>query len=311
MIKRKFKILIIDDSQLVRESLRDMLLSDTLAETRGLSWQRDVETAASGEKGLVKVRSYKPDLILLDIIMQGSSGFDVLETLKKSEETRDIPVILITSLGDAENEETGMLLGAADYISKPVNENIALSRIATHQKVIEQMRKIERDSLYDPLTDIFNRRSFDIHSKLMWDYCIRENQPIGVLILDIDDFNQFNDNYGTQQGDLVLKAVAEILVGTKKRTVDKVFRCGGAEFAAILPGSTLEKCLKTAERFRKKISNIAVPQENGTSLLLISASIGVASTMPTEDSSLAPLIRRADKAMYMAKETGKNKVCGL
>jgi len=310
-MKRKFKILIIDDSQLVRESVKEMLLSDSYGKAQGLSWQRAVETAESGDEGIKKALAYKPDLILLDIIMKGASGFDVLEDLKKLEETRDIPVILITSLGDEENEETGMLLGAADYISKPINKNIAMSRIAVHQKVIEQMRKIERDSMYDPQTDIFNRRSFDIHTRLLWDYCIRENEAVGVLVLDVDDFSEFNDVYGTSQGDTALKVVADIMLDSKKRSVDKVFRLGGAEYAAILPGASLESCMEIGEIFRRKISETPILQEEGQPPLYLTASIGVASTMPTEESSLSPLIRQANKAMHIAKETGKNKVCSL
>lgn len=310
VFKNDFRILIIDDSQLIRSVLVSTLENDD-TEIRGLSWRRNVETANSGVEGLVKVKSFKPDLILLDIVMPEIDGFEVLQELKKSDETRDIPVIILTSLGDSENEEKGLTLGAVDYIHKPFKEKIALSRIAVHQKISEQMYKIEYESLYDPLTDIFNRRCFDVQSELLWDYCLRDNRSIGVLMIDIDNFKKFNDRYGHLQGDIAIMKIAKALNSAKRRAVDKVFRWGGEEFVVILPGSDLVNSLKIAERFRANIENVETSLEEGDEPLRITASIGAAATYPRKDTSFTTLIREAEKAMHLAKESGKNIVCTM
>jgi len=307
MLQRKFQILLIEDLQLVRMVLIGALENDDI-KARGLFWERNVVTASDGAEGLEKAKSLVPDLILLDIVMQGMDGFEVLAELKKASETRDIPVIVITSLGDEKYEEKGLTLGAVDYIQKPINEKVALSRVAVHQKIVEQMRKIEYESLYDSLTSVFNRRFFDMQSELLWEYCARELQHIGALIIDVDNFKAFNEKYGHAQGDIALQMLAKSLTVSKRRTVDKVFRWGSEEFAVILPGSDLSSSLKVAEMFRSNIENLAIPHIQTGEPLSITASIGVASVFSDENSSFGMLVREADKALYVAKETGKNKV---
>jgi len=200
-------------------------------------------------------------------------------------------------------------MGAVDYISKPINETIALARISTHQRIHEQMRHIEHDSHYDHLTDALNRRSFDLHIELAWDFCARQKFPICVIMIDIDDFKHLNDTYGHHLGDVALKMVAKKLSASLKRSVDKAFRWGGEEFAAILPSVTLENGMKIGEEIRKNISEIAIEQENGEPPIYITASVGVAVTTPPEGLPISTFVRRADMALYKAKEDGKNRVC--
>ena len=310
VIKKKFQILLIEDSHKIMTKLAHALEADDI-EARGLSWFRTIKTATSCASGLKKVKTFQPDLIILGITTNGTDSFEVLRELKKSDNTKDTPVIIVADFDDEEHEEMGLSLGAVDYIRKPFKEKIALARIAVHQKIIEQMRKTEHESMYDPLTNVFNRRSFDIQAELLWEYCIREKQSISLLLLDIDNFKLFNDEYGHMQGDIALQALASSLLSTKRRTVDKVFRWGGEEFAIILPGSNLENSMMLGEMFRKRISNLKIPYAESGKTLSITVSVGVASTTPDESKSFATLIKEADRAMYIAKEAGKNRVCSL
>ena len=265
----------------------------------------------SGPEGFVKVSEFQPDLILLDIIMPGMDGFEVLQTLKDSDDTRAIPVIVITSLTDVENEEKGLMLGAVDYITKPFNKAIVLARIKTHQKIVEQMRLIERHSLYDPLTNILNRRSFDFHIEVVWGNAVRQKESLSVLMIDIDNFKNLNDTYGHPQGDIALQTVANAISIVLKRATDLLFRWGGEEFAVLLPSTNLEGAAYVGERIRESIQEAVIPSIEGTPLPNVTASIGIASIVPSVDDDIAELVRSADIALYKAKKSGKNRVCSL
>ena len=292
-----------------QKTLRGIVMSDE-ADYAGSSYGPFiVEIATSGQEALQKVESFEPDLILLDIIMPGLNGFDVLVRLKKSSRTESIPVIIITGLTDEENEELGLKLGAVDYIAKPFKKTIVLARINIHRKIVEQMRQIESYSLFDPLTGIMNRRSFDHNAELVWGLTTRQKEPVSIMVIDVDNFKMFNDKYGHQHGDLALKTVAYAIKKTLKRETDMVFRWGGEEFTVLLPNTAIEGALHVSERIMKSIRNAAIPGLDGVSLTSVTASIGVATTVPTADKAIADLIRQADKAVYKAKESGKNRTC--
>ena len=304
-----FKILVVDDSLLNHAVLRRILTSEAATGTENEKTPYIIETANTGLEGLEKARSEKPDLILLDIIMPGMSGFEVLSQLKESQETKQIPVIIITGLEDAENEEKGLMLGAVDYITKPFKDTIVLARIKNHRLIVEQMRLIEHQSLYDPLTNIMNRRSFDFHVEGVWSNAIRQQDPLAILMIDIDHFKNFNDTYGHHLGDVVLQVTANAISTTLKRGSDLVFRWGGEEFIVLLPGTEIEGAVQVAERIRGSISSAEIPSVGAMALPKVTASIGAASIIPDVENTITDLIKNADKAMYTAKESGRNRVC--
>ena len=303
-----FKILVVDDSLLNQAVLRNILTSEAAAHRGAENAPYMIEVANAGPEGLEKAREMKPDLILLDIVMPGMNGFEVLAQLKESAETWSIPVIIITGLEDAENEEKGLVLGAVDYITKPFKEAVVLARIKNHRVIVEQMRMIEHQSLYDPLTNIMNRRSFDFQIDGLWSYAMRRQEPLSVIMLDIDHFKKFNDSYGHQLGDLVLQIVAKTIGSSLKRGSDQVFRWGGEEFTVLLPTTALEGALHVAESIRESIENVEIPFEGGAPLR-VTASLGVASIVPEAGDKSEDLIKKADDAMYSAKESGRNRVC--
>ena len=141
------KILIIDDSAVQASYLRSILDSDY-----------DVTMVQTAEDGLLRLHSEDYSLILLDVVMPGMDGFMLLKKLQDEMVTRHIPVILITSLSDIENEQRGLTLGAVDYISKPFHPMIVKARVNTHIKLYQYRKQIEYQSMTDQLTGVANRQ---------------------------------------------------------------------------------------------------------------------------------------------------------
>ena len=306
----KFKILIVDDSRFNLEVLSRILLA-AAAETNDPDYpQYIIATASSGPEALEKVISEKPDLVLLDIIMPGMSGFDVLAEFKKNEETRGVPVIIISGLADENDEEKGLLLGAVDYITKPFKNSIVIARVKTHLKIVEQMRIIERLSIIDQLTNIPNRRYFDNRINSEWKRAIREKADISILMIDVDHFKKFNDTYGHQQGDVVLKEVASTVKSTLKRPTDIVARWGGEEFVVLLINTEISGAVTVAEQIRENIQNLQVLNiADADTPLHVTVSIGASSIAPSITNLIEDTVGAADKALYDAKESGRNRVC--
>jgi diguanylate cyclase (GGDEF)-like protein len=278
--------------------------------TRILSADYVLLTATSGEAALSLALKQIPDLILLDVIMPGMDGFEVLTELKRNPETMNIPVIFITGADNEEDEERGFLLGAVDYITKPFKNVIVKVRVNTHMKIVSQLRMNERLGMIDPLTGIHNRRSFDHSFEAEWGRAVREKTPISFLMLDIDHFKKYNDAFGHLQGDELLKAAAAIFVAVVKRPTDLAARLGGEEFGILLPGAGPQGALAVAEEVRKAVEALQVPTIDGKQQTTATVSIGVASISPVHSDSPTELLSRADDCLYAAKESGRNKVIG-
>ena len=293
--KKEFTILITDD-----EKTNLNILSAILSPTY------NVLVSRSGQRTLELAKENNPDLILLDVLMPEMSGFDVIEKLKESDTTNKIPVIFITGLTGAEDEERGFFLGAVDYITKPFNRAIVKARVNTHIKIVDQMRTIERIGLIDPLTKVSNRRSFEDRLDLEWGRAAREQTSIGILMFDVDKFKVYNDTYGHQQGDEALIKFADIASNTLKRAVDFLARWGGEEFVMLLPGTDMDGSVDIAEKVRKNIEDAVILTEDGEETK-ITVSVGVNSVIPTAIISTAAFINKADQALYKAKAAGRNR----
>lgn len=299
MEEKKNSLLIVDD-----ESSNLKYLSHILGQ------DYKIFSATNGESAIKKAKEYKPDLILLDILMPGLDGYQTLSEIKRTEEIKKIPVIFITGLDTAKDEEKGLSLDAADYIIKPFNPPVVKLRVRNQIQIVNQLRTIECLSMIDQLTNIPNRRSFDDRLKIEWKHAVRENEPISLMVLDLDRFKAINDTYGHQQGDIVLKTVADVVVHILKRPNDFVARWGGEEFVVLMPNTSLEGALDVAEKIRHEVENTLIPGISGEELK-ITVSIGVTSLIPALDDSIETFFSKADKALYTAKEAGRNKVCSL
>ena len=294
--EKKNSLLIVDDEKMNLKILAQILGPDYI-----------IYTATNGLRAIEKAKAYIPDLILLDIIMPEMDGFQMIAELKKLEETRHIPVIFASSLSSSADEEKGLSLNAADYISKPFSPTLVKLRVRNQIQIVNQLRTIERLGMLDPLTNIPNRRSFDERLRMEWNHAIREKTPISLLILDLDLFKHLNDTYGHQQGDIVLKTISQAFPHSVKRSGDFSARWGGEEFVVLLPNTNMTGAMQIAERIRADIEKTEIPGADGITLR-ITLSIGVNTQIPLQDSSITAFISAADKALYAAKEAGRNRV---
>jgi diguanylate cyclase (GGDEF)-like protein len=274
-----------------------------------LSGAYKIFMAKTGQAALKLARAKKPDLILLDIILPDISGFEVLEKLQSESETNSIPVICITGLDSENDEEKGFLLGAVDYIKKPFKSTIVKMRVNTHIKILQQMRVIKSYGFTDPLTDIPNRRCFDERIVMEWRRAVREKKPLSFLMIDIDQFKSYNDTYGHHQGDVLLKAVAQIFLAMVRRPADLPARIGGEEFGILLPDTGAESALLVAESIRAAIESLRVPTVDGSKMTAVTISIGLATALPVKDDSVKDFVSQTDKNLYSAKTTGRNRIC--
>ncbi|MDR3214245.1 MAG: diguanylate cyclase [Azoarcus sp.] len=290
-------ILLVDDDTLNLLALKKILSPDY-----------DVFIAKSGAQALKMLTSNKPDLILLDVMMPGMSGFDVLTCLKSDEATRNIPVIFITGLTGEEDEEKGFSLGVSDYIQKPFRPTVVKVRVDTQMRIVRQLRASETASHTDSLTGIANRRQFDDRLALEWRRAIREKSPVAFLMMDIDKFKTYNDTYGHPQGDALLKAVARIFSETARRPGDLAARLGGEEFGMLLPQSSLDAALTVAERILAQVSATEIPTTDGQPTHT-TISIGAAAIIPTLADDPKTFLAHADANLYTAKKSGRNRVC--
>ncbi|MDR0456510.1 MAG: diguanylate cyclase [Treponema sp.] len=266
-----------------------------------------IYTATNGANAIEKAKEYMPDLILLDIVMPGMDGYETLSELRKCDKTQKIPVVFITGLNSSEDEEKGLSLEAADYISKPFSAMIVKLRVRNQIQMVNQLRTIEHLSRIDQLTNIPNRRSFDERLRIEWNHALREQMPISILILDVDKFKTFNDTYGHQNGDIVLQTVAKVISRLPRRSSDFAARWGGEEFVVLLPNTRLAAAMDIAEKIRADIEKEELPRIDNT-IIRVTVSIGVHTQVPAQADSVNAFISSADKALYAAKETGRNRV---
>jgi diguanylate cyclase (GGDEF)-like protein len=295
----KYRIMVVDD-----ESSNLAILNKILSPIH------TVIAVKSGEAALKRIETEpRPDLIMLDIILPGLDGFEVLEKLKQNKESKDIPVIIISGLSGENDEEKGLFKGAADYITKPFKAAIVLARVQTQIRILKQLKTIENLGLIDSLTEISNRRGFDARFDLEWRRCMREKKPVSFLMLDVDKFKGYNDTYGHPQGDLLLKTIAKILESAARRPSDMAARLGGEEFGILLSDTSLENACKIAERIRVEIEELRLQSIDGKIETRITVSVGVATLYPTSDAKMEDLVAEADKNLYAAKNMGRNQVC--
>ncbi|MGO4999576.1 diguanylate cyclase domain-containing protein [Oceanisphaera sp. W20_SRM_FM3] len=271
----------------------------------------EVLMATSGEQAITVCREQHPDIILLDVIMPGISGHEVCRRLKADPGTRDIPVIFVTSQNQDGDEALGFEMGAVDFITKPINPIIVLARVRTHLALKLQSDLLRSIAMIDGLTKIANRRKFDEELAINWRACQREGHPLSLVLLDLDSFKQYNDTYGHQQGDACLVAVAGVLTQSVRRPHDVVARYGGEEFVCILPETDSLGAMQRAETMRAAVKALAIAHQDSAAGPLVSISLGVATQIPSADSSPEALLAAADAQLYLAKAAGRDRVSAI
>lgn len=290
-------ILIIEDSKSFAGFLADIL---------GTEYR--VLLAHRVDRGIELARSEQPDLILLDVIMPDMDGYEGCRLLKAAQDTRDIPVIFISALGEAAEQTRGLAIGAIDYLVKPVNAEIVKVKVRNHISLKQQFDALETRALIDPLTGVGNRRQFEETIRNEWRRSLRAGTPLAVMMIDIDYFKYFNDTKGHPEGDVCLRRVAEALRTSLRRAGDTLIRYGGEEFAAILPGLMSDALPGVAEKIRAGVEQLCIPHGASPVSKSVTVSVGAAYGYPSHNAAPEHLVKRADEALYTAKKGGRNRV---
>jgi diguanylate cyclase (GGDEF)-like protein len=265
--------------------------------------------ANSGEKALARAAKHpKPDLILLDIVMPGMDGYDACKALKNDPQTQDIPVIFVSALDQAEDEEKGLDLGAVDFIAKPFHLPIVRSRVRNHISLKLKADLLDHLSHMDGLTHIANRRQFDEQLETESHRLARHRKPLGLIMIDIDFFKAFNDHYGHGQGDVCLQKVAHTLNEHIQRPTDLLARYGGEEFVVMLPETDAAGVESVAQTLRQAIADLEVPHAFSSAADHVTISVGGAAHRIDRPEQAAALLTQADEALYQAKKQGRNRV---
>ena len=315
----KGDILIVDD---IPENL-DILFS--LLSQQGYEIRRVI----SGKQALNAAKYDPPDLILLDILMPDMDGYEVCQQLKANRATCDIPVIFISAKSEVFDKVKAFKLGGIDYITKPFYLEEVLCRIETQliiknqKKLLEQEinerkkaqialelanQELQRLAILDDLTKIANRRRFEEYIEQEWYILKREQLPLSLIMIDVDYFKLYNDNYGHIKGDDCLKMIAQAIAYTLNRPGDLSARYGGEEFAVILPNTKIEGAVKVAEKILLEVHKLKIEHLKSDVSKYVTISMGVASIVPIKELSPKFLINAADKALYEAKKQGRDRI---
>jgi two-component system cell cycle response regulator len=313
--EERLRILVVSGDAAERSHLGDILGADefTLVE------------AVDGDGAISGVLEFSPRLVLMDVRFQDMSGIDLLRALRKMKIGRSIYVIVM--LRDVSENVVISLLeaGADDLLAKPVSARLLLAKARASRRLTVLHHEIERDreellhvaaelavsnrrlheaALTDPVTEGPNRRSLADRLAQEWSQAWRDDQPLSCMIVDIDHFKRVNDSYGHDAGDMLLRGVA-LAMRNELRAHDLVARMGGDEFVVLCPETGIEAALACAERLRQAVAGVRLPDR--LAHVRASASIGVACRdRTTADPEM--LLKRADKGLYLAKQSGRDKV---
>ncbi|MBF0627156.1 MAG: diguanylate cyclase [Magnetococcales bacterium] len=319
MEENRMTLLLVDDEPFNLHLLQELLEPDY-----------DLLLAKNGEQALQRVRAVPPpDLILLDIMMPGVDGYQVLERLQADPITQKIPVIFITAMGEVADEAKGLALGAVDYISKPISLAIVEARVKTHlalrksmvalqelnaqlESKNDQLSKLntilQNMAMRDGLTGIPNRRHFDQYLEQEWNRASRDHAGLSLILMDIDFFKPFNDHYGHAEGDECLKQVARALADAMPRSVDLLARYGGEEFVCVLPDTNLDGLIVVGNKLRETIHALGLPHHYSKVADHVTISMGGVSMIPSRDLTPASLVKAADDRLYQAKAAGRDRL---
>ncbi|WP_319764180.1 diguanylate cyclase [Maridesulfovibrio sp.] len=292
------KILIVDDERLNLNVLSDLLRQEY-----------KVVLAKNGNQALDRINSDNPpDIVLLDVLMPEMDGYEVLRKIKSIEETKSIPVIFITALDSEHDEARGLEMGAVDYIRKPFHPPIVKARIRNHLIISRQRKLLEGLANLDGLTEMPNRRNFELALQREWRRCSRSGEKMSLAMLDVDCFKQYNDNYGHTSGDEILKKVAGVLQSEIQRPADLAARYGGEEFVLLLPDTDSDGGRYIAEKIRVLISELEIRHEYSSVSNVLTVSLGGVTVIPSTFSKAKDMTVGADSMLYEAKRRGRNMV---
>lgn len=281
--------------------------------------------AESGKRAIELYRSERPDIILLDIILPDIDGYEVARQIRQLQGKDDwTAIIFLTVMSKDEDLARGIEVGGDDYLMKPVGRVVVQAKVSAMYRLVRMQRalvkltaqlneanqELQRLSMTDGLTGIANRRLFDELLVREWRRCARIGKPLSLVLLDVDHFKKYNDRYGHQAGDECLKVVAKQVAAAAPRPGDLAARYGGEEFVLVLGETDGDGARWVAERLCNQVIGLKMMHEDSPHDY-VTVSCGVSSVQPGDDLSIDRLVKTADKALYQAKERGRNGVAYL
>lgn len=319
LYSQSIKVLLIDDQPMVAESIKNMLVEED-----------DIEFHYCQEptQAISVAAEIQPTLILQDLVMPDIDGMTLVRFYRGNDTTKDVPIIVLSSKEDPIVKKEAFQYGANDYLVKLPDKIELIARIRSHARhymlqlernaaffALREMQKqlqksnaeLERLSSMDGLTGIANRRSFDIALEREWASALRNQTVITLILIDIDYFKPYNDTYGHLKGDECLSTVAKTLNSLATRPTDVFARYGGEEFVLIAPVTHIEGAKQIAENMKKGIEELSLEHKSSKVSDCLTISQGIATLIPTNELTCNDLINFADKALYEAKKSGRNR----
>jgi diguanylate cyclase (GGDEF)-like protein len=272
-----------------------------------LQKQYKVYFANTAEKAIDITNSKNLDLILLNTLMQEPHADELCEQLQTNENFQNIPILFLISNDETENKAKVFTIGASDYITWPFNATLVEARVRNYIELKQQRDFIKNLSSLDGLTRVANRSRFEEILYQEWWRAVRYNTELSLLMIDIDYFRQYNENYGYLAGDNCLKTIASKLERELNRPSDLLARYEGNEFVSILPETDREGALHVANTLIKSIAALNIPHKSSATADHVTLSIGVASIVPSVLFHTEDLITLAKNSLYEAKYEGRNK----
>ncbi len=319
-------VLLVDDQKIVAEAIKRMLEQED-----------DIQFHFCDDpsRALEVATQLQPTVILQDLVMPDVDGYTLLRFYRANPATASIPVIVLSSKDDPRDKSQAFTNGANDYLVKLPDKIELIARVKAQSKsfmvqkqrdeAFEEMQQLKaqleesnkkleesnvvlhRLAIQDGLTGLANRRHFDEVLQQEWKRGIREQHQLAIILLDIDSFKKYNDNYGHQGGDDCLRKVAAALNKAIKRSGDFIARYGGEEFIAVLPNTDCEGAALIAEEMRRHVEDEKLVHEYSDASKYVTVSLGVTAIVPTVSGDPDRLVGISDKALYEAKETGRNR----
>jgi diguanylate cyclase (GGDEF)-like protein len=297
---RGARVLIVDDDRMQCEHVARLVTE----------WQAKPYTAQTLAEALRLFREAHPDVVLLDVMMPHVDGYKMAQMFKR--EAAFIPVILLTALDDIDSKQRGLAAGADEFLIKPVNVlelQIRMSSMLRIKRLANELERANKElaalATTDALTKVANRRMLDQRLLEEFERSRRYLRPLAILVVDVDHFKSVNDTYGHQVGDRVLTEVARSIQDSIRKS-DLVGRFGGEEFVIVAPETPAAPVHNLAERIRINIQKRTAAAKD-TGIPTVTASLGVATT-ELDVNTVAELLKRADDALYAAKQAGRNRV---
>jgi len=296
-------VLLAEDDRLFRSSLSEMLRKHGFA----------VESVDDGQKALERIRRGGIDLALLDVVMPKLSGVEVCRMAKSIAGADFLPVVLLTARNDVESRVEGLRIGADDYLGKPCDERELVARVQNmlkikhaHDDMQRTKHRLEKLAIEDELTGVYNYRYLQERLGEEFKRAQRYRYPLACAMIDIDHFKLFNDQFGHDTGDTVLREVAQ-RIRASVRDVDVVARYGGEEFLLVLPNTHFAGALNVADRVWRAVGGkpVTVPERRHH----VTVSVGVALYPSRDITSKDQLLKSADEALYSAKGDGRDRIC--